>query len=275
MRVASLFAVAAMLSSSGCYLFHVGPDGAASPSKSHAPDASDAPDALDPPDAATDSCEVHTYQVGEKFEPIDMVWVVDSSRSMADEQARIRATINQFVSDIAARSFDVRLVMITAQNIVPAPLGSDANRYLFVQDAVGSHAPLQALLDTLPRYQGFLRPAAALHFVVVTDDDSTLSADDFLREMRARLARSFIVHAVASPNVDGALCRKHVRHVHRCSGKQPSAVRRSGDRHAVLRARGRAGRRGDLDLRRRLEPSFRPVARSGQPHGDPLHHRLA
>jgi hypothetical protein len=126
---------------------------------------------------------------------------------MADEQARIRATINQFVSDIAARSFDVRLVMITAQNIVPAPLGNDASRYLFVQDAVGSHAPLQALLDTLPRYQDFLRPAAALHFVVVTDDDSSLSADAFLRDMRGRLDRPFIVHAVASPNVDGAPCR--------------------------------------------------------------------
>jgi hypothetical protein len=198
MRVASLIAVAAILSSSGCYLFHVGPDGAASPSKSPTFDA---------PDAAPERCEVHTYQVGEKFEPIDMVWVVDSSRSMTDEQARIRSTINQFVSDIAARSFDVRLVMITAQNIVPPPLGSDASRYLFVEYAVGSHAPLQALLDTLPRYQDFLRPAAALHFVVVTDDDSSLSAEAFLREMRAHLARSFIVHAVASPNVDGAPCR--------------------------------------------------------------------
>jgi hypothetical protein len=162
----------------------------------HAPDAS-----------MTEPCSVHAFKAGQKFDPVDMVWVVDSSRSMADEQARIRQTINDFVDAVEARHFDVRLVMVTSSNIVPAPLGTDATRYRFVQRNVGSHEPLAALLAELPRYRDFLRPSAALHFVVVTDDDSSLSADQFLEQMNAQLGRPFVVHAVASPDVDGAPCR--------------------------------------------------------------------
>jgi hypothetical protein len=201
MRIVSPCLVAALILSSGCYLFHTEPGDDAQPDKRDAGITRAA-------DGGTVSaCSVHSYQVAEKFEPIDMVWVVDSSRSMTDEQARIKATINQFVDDVEARSFDVRLVMITATNIVPPPLGTDASRYLFLGRSVGDHEPLQALLDELPNYRSFLRPTAALHFVVVTDDESGLSADDFLTQMRASLGRAFVVHAVASPNVDGSPCR--------------------------------------------------------------------
>jgi hypothetical protein len=162
----------------------------------HAPDAS-----------VPETCSVHAFKAGQKFDPVDMVWVVDSSRSMADEQTRIQQTINDFVSAVEARHFDVRLVMVTASNIVPAPLGTDAARYRFVQRSVGSHDALAALLDELPSYRDFLRPSAALHFVVVTDDDSNLAADQFLERMDAELGRPFVVHAVASPDVDGAPCR--------------------------------------------------------------------
>jgi hypothetical protein len=179
----------ALLCASGCYLFHRAPGDALLPSTS-------------------ESCRVQSYRAANVFDPIDMIWVVDSSRSMQDEQAAIQQTINQFVAEIEARRFDVHLVMITNRNIVPAPLGSDATRYLFVQRDVGSHEPLQALLDTLPKYKGFLRRNAAPHFVVVTDDDSSLSAQDFERSMLAQLGRKFVVHAVASPDVDGMPCGK-------------------------------------------------------------------
>jgi hypothetical protein len=182
----SVFALA------GCYLFHTPPE--------------ESTNAIADPKRSDGSCVVHSFTSHPKFDPIDMVWVVDSSRSMADEQDRIRQTINEFVSDIEQRNFDVHLVMITEQNLVPAPLGEDASRYLFVGRAVGSKEPLEALLDQLPRYQAFLRPEAALHFVVVTDDDSSLAADEFLNTMMAQLGRSFVLHAVASPDVDGSPC---------------------------------------------------------------------
>jgi len=182
---------------SGCYRYHTASD---------ITDASVAPERDARVPSVPAGCSIHAFKAGQKFDPIDMVWVVDSSRSMLDEQARIRQTINDFVSDVEARHFDVRLVMVTASDIVPAPLGGDSARYRFVQRSVGSHEPLEALLDELPRYRDFLRPKAALHFVVVTDDDSRLDADDFLAQMTAQLGRSFAVHAVASPDVDGAPC---------------------------------------------------------------------
>jgi hypothetical protein len=126
---------------------------------------------------------------------------------MADEQSRIQQTMNDFVSDAEARHYDVRLVMVTNRNIVPPPLGSDSSRYRFVQRDVASHAPLSALLDEWSRYADFLRPHAALHFVIVSDDDSDLSAADFKRELDRRLSRPYTVHAVASPDVGGEPCR--------------------------------------------------------------------
>ena len=189
LRVLSI-AVMVMIAPSGCYL-------------SHDPQSDQLNDVIAP----GGTCSVHAFKAGRKFDPVDMVWVVDSSRSMVDQQERIHQTINDFVSAVEARKFDVRLVMVTATNIVPAPLGTDAERYRFVQRSVGSREPLMALLDTLPSYRAFLRPTAALHFVVVTDDDSSLSADDFLAAMHAQLQRPFVVHAVASPDVDGQPCR--------------------------------------------------------------------
>jgi len=187
---------------SGCYLFHRAPgESSDSPGSAYdrAPERSDA--------GISPSCIDRTLRPGTRAQPIDMIWVVDSSRSMVDEQARIRQTINEFVTDAEARSFDVRLVMITASNIVPPPLGYDSERYRFVQRSVPSEAPLEALLDEVPVYEDFLRPQAALHFVIVTDDDSAVSADEFRREMDRALRRPYVVHAVASPDVDGAPCR--------------------------------------------------------------------
>jgi hypothetical protein len=187
---------------SGCYLFHRAPGDAPS-------EPVDSRDLLsERADAATPlSCIERTLRPGTRAEPIDIVWVVDSSRSMGDEQARIRQTINEFVTDAEARSFDVRLVMITATNIVPPPLGSDSVRYRFVQRSVPSEAPLEALLDEAPAYMDFLRPEASLHFVIVTDDESRVSADAFRRGMDRALQRPYVVHAVASPDVAGAPCR--------------------------------------------------------------------
>jgi hypothetical protein len=185
---------------SGCYLFHRGPSDDASPATA----PSDAGiDAAEPEPA----CNVRTLSKGETYAPVDMVWVVDSSRSMADERARIEAITNKFASDAQSRNFDLHLVMVTRTNIVPPPLGRDAKHYRFVDREVGSNEPLEALVDQFPRYADFLRPRAALHFVVVTDDDSDMPAGEFKRQMDALVGRPYVVHAVASPDVNGQPCR--------------------------------------------------------------------
>jgi hypothetical protein len=196
---------------SGCYLFHRAPTEDASP-------ASDPPSEAGLPvrDAGSADpervlrptrCTLRTLRAGEMFSPVDMVWVVDSSRSMADERQRIEQIMNQFVSDAESRQFDVHLIMVTRTNIVPPPLGTDSARYRFVERNVASHEPLQALIEEFPRYGDFLRSDAALHFVIVTDDDSAMSAGEFRRQMDRRVGRPYVVHAVASPDVDGQPCR--------------------------------------------------------------------
>jgi hypothetical protein len=214
MRAFHYWAMSTLLLS-GCYLFHRVPTDDESP----AVDARDLPrdaslPAVRTPDTGSrdagspdPDCTVRTLAAGEMFSPVDMVWVVDSSRSMADERDRIQQIMNQFVSDAEARHFDVRLTMVTSTNIVPPPLGSDDSRYRFVERSVASNEPLQALIDEFPQYQDFLRQEAALHFVIVTDDDSAISAGEFKRQMDRRVRRPYIVHAVASPDVDGQPCR--------------------------------------------------------------------
>ena len=215
-----LFSATCTLFLCGCWLFHTGSEDDARTSERpdlrvpnvRVPNIAGAPAIAQPRDAGPDAatvdprCTTRELRKGERFEPVDMVWVVDSSRSMSDEQSRIEQIMNQFVSDAEARNFDVRLVMVTASNIVPAPLGTDPKRYRFVQRDVRSHEPLDALLEEWPRYADFLRPEAALHFVIVTDDDSDLPAQDFKRELDRLLGRPYTVHAVASPDVGGQPC---------------------------------------------------------------------
>lgn len=199
MRAFHYWAMSCLLLS-GCYLFHRAPSGDTSA-------ASDVADAAVPDAGELSSCTIRTFKKGEMFLPLDMVWVVDSSRSMADERERIQMIMNQFVADAEARNYDVRLTMVTSDNIVPPPLGTDAQRYRFVERDVDSHEPLDALISEFPRYRDFLRPNAALHFVIVTDDDSDITADAFERLMNRLVGRPFTVHAVASPDVDGQPCR--------------------------------------------------------------------
>jgi hypothetical protein len=191
--------------SNGCWLWHRTSDEAADSASEHDAGASLQESRL--PGSPVGNCVERVLSAGEKYAPVDMVWVVDSSQSMRDEQSRIRSTINQFVMDATSRSYDVRLVMITNDDIVPDPLGSDGSRYLFVQRPVRSREPLDALITSLPDYSPFLRPDAALHFVAVTDDESALPADDFRSRMDELLDRPYTFHAVASPNVDGEPCK--------------------------------------------------------------------
>jgi hypothetical protein len=102
-----------------------------------------------------------------------------------------------------------------------------------VKRSVGSHEPLIALIEELPRYRDFLRAGAALHFVAVTDDDSSLAADDFNTEMSTRLGRRFVLHAVASPDVGGQPC---IDENSSCDGTDPQLGHRMCGAAAIGRA---------------------------------------
>ena len=161
-----------------------------------------------PLDAPVDAgCDIVTLKPVPITAPVDIVWAIDSSRSMQDERDRLQATINDFARRVRARVDDLRVVVITAENIVPPPLGTDALRYLFVRRDISSNEVMAVLLDSQPMYASFLRDNALLHLVLVTDDDSAVTAGDFLARADLVFNKPYTVHAIASPDVNGAPCR--------------------------------------------------------------------
>lgn len=150
--------------------------------------------------------------MGKKAEPglaaVDIVWAVDGSGSMVDEAERVRDNLQSFVDGIAAAGVDTRVVFLSQEDLVPAgsPLAQGGN-YLWLQDTVDSVNALDRLVARFDDYQSFLRPNSHVHFIIVTDDESTFMdigtpdgrADAFQAAMGERLTGAVSVHAIASP----------------------------------------------------------------------------
>jgi hypothetical protein len=174
-----------------------------------------------------DMCEAISETAPPGESPVDIVWVIDSSGSMGDEQLRVQTNIQSFVDQISAAGLDTRVVIITDKDLVPptSALAMSGN-YLFIAQPVNSHDALQQLTAHYPTYSTFLRPGATTHFIVLTDDESDYTgatpderAANFVKDMRALydgrdmcmdpstgcVYTEFIVHAIASPGDVGAL----------------------------------------------------------------------
>lgn len=174
------------------------------------PDGHDSADSGRPPapDAGLEECASATVEATSTVRPVDIVWVIDSSGSMGNEAERVQAHMNDFAARILAEGIDPRVVVITSSEYVrvPDPLGSDATHFRFIDDHVGSNAPLEKLIEHYAAYADFLRPEAVTHFVAVTDDESDLPADGFDSTMSAHFMRPYTFHAIASPDVMGHEC---------------------------------------------------------------------
>lgn len=203
----------AVFACAGCYLHH-GPPHEAVPDAMVDAGVDATPDAVidAPVDAPTDApeCEIVTLTPEPIEAPIDIVWAIDSSMSMQDERERLQVAINDFARRIRQRVDDLRVVVITAENIVPAPLGTDPDQFLFVPQMIASNDALTVLISSFPSYAWFLRPEALLHLVVVSDDDSTLAAERFKSNADTLFGKPYTVHAIASPDVNGGPCRSEV-----------------------------------------------------------------
>lgn len=151
-------------------------------------------------DTGSSTCSAVSVQAQSSIAPVDIVWVIDNSGSMSEEATLIQQNINNFATAINSVGLDVHVVVITAPGFVevPAPLGTDTERFLRVGQDVQSSNSFQRLLDTLPMYQSFLRRNSALHFVVVSDDESNMGFNEFLGSMQGMIGRSFRFHAVVS-----------------------------------------------------------------------------
>lgn len=135
--------------------------------------------------------------------PVDIVWVVDASPSMVDEQQRIQENLERFANNFTAAGINANVVIITEDDIGSCTTLANTSQYLFVPADVDSSNSLVVLLDTYPQYAGHLRPEAVTHFIAVTDDESELAAAQFRNQMESNLGGEFVLHAIASENAGG------------------------------------------------------------------------
>lgn len=175
-----------------------------------APVVRDVPEAGLAPDAA---CAAASVMASVERLPVDIIWVVDNSVSMAPAVDQVIAGLNNFARVVGTRGLDYRVVMLSLRNVtrnvtvaggaryavcIPRPLaGNDqcgnGERFFHSSVDVRSTQPLEQLLGTLGQTRGytaieqrggeawrpFLRPNATKTIVAVTDDNSRLSPDDF------------------------------------------------------------------------------------------------
>ncbi|MCY1064071.1 VWA domain-containing protein [Nannocystis sp. RBIL2] len=157
-------------------------------------------------DGTTGECAAVSETATNKKQPADIIFAIDNSGSMDMEIASVQANMNQFSAKIINSGIDVRVIVISDNSIcVGAPLGSgncpaDSKppTYTRINQGVGSNNALQLILDTYPQYKDLLRPDAATHLVVVTDDDSNLGAGAFDTQFKALEAgmADYKMHAI-------------------------------------------------------------------------------
>ncbi len=157
---------------------------------------------------ATTVAEAPTYPL-----PVDIIWVVDNSASMKPAIDELTQGLNDFANLVASTTIDFRVIMLSLRSkinpvtlpvgkrygvCIPPPLAGDddcgnGQRYFQSSIDIRSTQPLEQFLGTLDQTQGYaegeerggepwaqwLRPEATKSIVVVTDDNSRLSASYF------------------------------------------------------------------------------------------------
>ncbi len=151
-------------------------------------------------------CAGVTQEANNAQVPADVIWTIDTSCSMTEETAAVRANMNKFSQLIAGAGVDIRIIMIAeewAPSILPGiipddgicidqPLGSgacpaDTNfpNYLHIFETVNSTDSLQLMIQTFPTWKSALRPNSLKIFTVVTDDNSAMPSQDFINQIGA------------------------------------------------------------------------------------------
>jgi hypothetical protein len=162
------------------------------------------------PDANQDaSSECAAASVGALVErlPVDIIWVVDNSSSMAPAIAEVQSGMDAFARRLATSDLDYRLIVLSLrgtgettisgsrrfQVCIPEPVAGpgcadNAPRFYQIEVDIKSTQPLEQILGTLaqtagytegterggPPWRDLLRPEATKSIVVVTDDNARL-----------------------------------------------------------------------------------------------------
>jgi hypothetical protein len=181
------------------------PDGGPTPTDFVVADA--APEA----DASFTTCASAVVEAKREQLPVDIVWVVDNSSSMAPAVAEVQAGLNAFATVVGSKGIDYKVVMLSLRGsapvqvggktrypvCIPPPLGGAdcGNSPLFFHAAmdVQSTQPLEQILGSLDQTTGYsvgsargseawaqeLRAQATKSIVLVTDDNSRFPGVSF------------------------------------------------------------------------------------------------
>ena len=142
--------------------------------------------------SSTGECAEITEKAMNKKQPADILFVIDNSGSMQVEAASVKTNMNQFSAKIVASGIDVHVVLISEISgdtgmCIDAPLGAGncpvkdtkLPTFLHIDDGVGSTNALAKLLEHHKTWKDSMRPDAAKHIVIVSDDDSDMGANAF------------------------------------------------------------------------------------------------
>lgn len=156
---------------------------------------------------------VDTATIGPRSQ--DIIFAVDTSASMVAESGFVQEQMNSFSIQIDAANVDARIILLAEYPnfgggvCIDPPLGSggcptsDSNppEFLHVPDSdIGSSNSLSRLIELFPQYAPFVRPTSLAHVVVVSDDNSAMSAADFTSGFSALAPHlsQFVFHGIIS-----------------------------------------------------------------------------
>jgi hypothetical protein len=150
-------------------------------------------------ETAGEECAAYTEAAENKKLPADIIVVVDNSGSMDFEAAAVQTNLNAFSQQIIDSGIDVHVVLMSSYPgegngiCIDPPLGiggcpnMDTNPLTFVHlpQEISSNDALEQIIDQQPLWAPSLRPEAPLHFMIVTDDESDLGANEFDQQLKA------------------------------------------------------------------------------------------
>ena len=141
---------------------------------------------------------------------VDIIVVIDTSRSMMEETNQVKQNLNAFATSIGNSGLDYNVIMIAEKPqklpftppgftppgiCVQPPLAgadcADGPTFHHLNTQVGSTDSLQIILDEYPKYSAWLRPTAYKVFIEVTDDNSALAHATFDQQLLAKSPQQF------------------------------------------------------------------------------------
>lgn len=139
------------------------------------------------------------FVAGSAKQPLDLIWIIDNSSSMADNIEAVRSNLVSFMSQLSQSRTDVKMMILSqicASNSssahcvkVPAEL---KDKVFTLNESVNSHNALDRLSLGLRKSSDLgkklvpqLRPGSKKVFVVVTDDESDMIERKFMDGMKA------------------------------------------------------------------------------------------